>query len=224
MLISESKNSQTISLASRGPQYLTQPEKARNTEKTFESVKFTINLGEESGIEAPRRTIYVFTDHNIQDVLSWTQSVRKLARLNNWTPELGNKMLDILIDERYQEAINDKRTLDTKLDALCDKVFSLDDYSMYRNMISTARRSEFHDMITFVQYLEDLRTCADLCCKTKNDRLPEREVLDKLISTLSPREKECLIYNQATTLEEIKEVLTKLSTMENFYQVRPPLK
>ncbi|KAF9760654.1 hypothetical protein NGRA_3062 [Nosema granulosis] len=216
-LISESRNSRTLTL--RGPQYLLQPEQARKIEQTFEKVRFTINLGEDSGIEAPQRIIHVFTDHDVQDVLSWTQSVRKLAVLNSWTPDLANKILDILISDKYKEGIADKRTLDTKLDALCDTVFSLDDYSLYRNLIASAQRSNHPNVTAYIQYLEDLKIRADMCCKSNEDKLPDREILDKIISTLSQREKECLIFNEASTLSEIKHVLHKMSTMENFYQI-----
>ncbi len=67
ILISESKYSQALPRQStRGPQYLLHPEQAQRTEQTFEALKFTINLGEDLGIQFPQKTIYIFTDHNVQ--------------------------------------------------------------------------------------------------------------------------------------------------------------
>ncbi|MGL4850739.1 MAG: reverse transcriptase domain-containing protein [Clostridium sp.] len=138
--------------------------------------------------------------------------------LNNWTTDRSNKVIDLLISDRYKDAISEKRTLDTKLDALCEHVFSPQDYHMYRNLITTASRQKFLTVSNFINHLQDLKTRADLCCKNKEDKVPERDIFDKVISTLTHREKEMLIFNKATTLAEVKEILDQASSMESLYQ------
>jgi hypothetical protein len=205
----------------QGPLYLLRPEMARRTEATYESLKFNLKFGADTGIEAPQKTLYIFTDHTVQDILKWTQEVRIIAGRNNWSAETTQDILNILVAERYHVHFKDKQTFDTKLDALSDALFPTHDYKVCRNILKNAKRNSFTSIEQFIEFLENLRQRINLCGKSKKNALPERDILDKLISSLDNREKTFLIAANAQTIEEIKTELNKLTTMKSLYQLNP---
>ncbi|KAF9761112.1 Transposon Tf2-8 polyprotein [Nosema granulosis] len=126
-------------------------------------------------------------------------------------------MLNLLISEKLTTKISDKRTFDTRLDTLGELILNPNEYHTYLDLMKGAQRRQFPDVIGFISFIRECKIRADLC--NKNDKISEREVTDVLIKSLSKREKDILMSNEARTLTEIKDVLQKASYMMSFYRM-----
>ncbi|KAF9742202.1 hypothetical protein NGRA_3626, partial [Nosema granulosis] len=165
------------------PLYLTNPEKARAVEQTFESITFSLKMDDDIEIQdRPKVKIYKFTDSKVQDFVTWAKKFRELAGHNNWAADYSLKMLNLVIDEQFLIRISDKRTFDTKLDALGELIFTPNDYTTYLELLKRAQRRKFPDITGFITFIRECRARADLC--NKNDKISEREVTDVVIRSL----------------------------------------
>ncbi|KAF9761113.1 hypothetical protein NGRA_2841 [Nosema granulosis] len=179
---------------------------AKQIESTYKSLKFSLNLKEVNLTEPPQITIHVFTNHYIQDALEWSKELRLLAITNEWTDEASKTILSLLIAEEYKTKIEGKRTFDSRLDALCEAVYAEEQLNAYRKLLMSAKRHTFPNVENYFNFLDKVRERADLCLKhsTNGDKIPERDVMDIVLKSLTVKEKEMLMNMQASNLSEIK--------------------
>ncbi|KAF9760626.1 Retrovirus-related Pol polyprotein from transposon [Nosema granulosis] len=211
---------------SLGPLHLTNPTEAKRQENTYKSLKFPLKLKDVELEEPPQVTIFTFSNPHVQDILEWSKELRSLAITNEWTEETSKTILNLLIADEYKPKIEGKKTLDSKLDALCETVYNEEHFNSYRNLLTSARRNSFPSIETYFTFLDKVRERADLCLKpnSNGDKIPERDITDVVMKSLSVKEKEMLLNMQAETLTEIKKALIKHEKLQNLYNPQDNLK
>ncbi|KAF9760652.1 Transposon Tf2-9 polyprotein [Nosema granulosis] len=186
------------------PLYILYPEKARTLQQNFFSIGFPISYGAIDLPIKPTQTITKFQDPTIQDPLEWCKTFRRVAVLNQWINETSLLILQDLIDEKYLIQLESKKTLDTKLDLLCEILFPYKDFNLYRKALTQVKRFSFSTFNEYVKALEDIRRRADLCGQKSQDKIPERDIIDVIIENLTFKERSYLSTINAHTLEEIQ--------------------
>ncbi|KAF9744813.1 hypothetical protein NGRA_3574, partial [Nosema granulosis] len=189
-----------------GPLHLINPGDAKQLEKTYKSFTFTTKIEGITLTEPPQTTIHTFTDSNTQDALEWCKEIRFLASTNGWNEENCKAVLNLLISDEYKLKIGDKRTFDTKLDALCRIAYGPEEFETLRNLLIQAKRETFINHEMYFSFLEKVKIRADMCLshKANGDRIPERDIINIIVRNLTIREKEMLMNAQAMSLNEIK--------------------
>ncbi|MGL4850979.1 MAG: pol polyprotein, partial [Clostridium sp.] len=199
------------------PIYLLNPHQAAELQKTYEHMTFPMRIPNIPAEDSPKITVYKLVNTNIQDVLAWTTALRDLANTNQWTDETSQRVLDLLLKPDFKDAIKEKKTFDTKLDALCEKCFTITRYHSFKNLLYNTHRNKFGNLQKYIRFLQETRIRVDLCSKGKSEKMPEIELTQILIDNLSRKEKEALASKGSTTLDEITQELENFYDMESFF-------
>ncbi|MGL4848964.1 MAG: reverse transcriptase family protein, partial [Clostridium sp.] len=209
-----------------GPLCLTDPLRAKQVESTYNNLKFATTIEGVQLAQAPTVTVHVFTNPDIQDVLEWAKSIRQLVQTNNWNDETAKSVLLALVSDQFHEVIAEKRTFDTKLDALVKFVYKPESFTIFRTMLRQAKTRDFKSIEEFFLHLEKTKERADLCLAqcSNNDKIPERDIVEIILHQLTIKEKEMLLNVQAQELKEIKRALIKFKALQSFYDISEPIR
>jgi hypothetical protein len=139
---------------------------------TTPSYNFDTFIGQ---VKGPTITIPQLNNVEPERLKEWMSQIRTLFSVNQYTPETAHLVLKMVTCEKLHHIFEDKKTIETKLDAIYEAGFPKKDFFIYENKLKNIRIEHYNNISEYSREFEKHVDFSNYCLK-KDEQLLEREI------------------------------------------------